>query len=116
MLPALWPPAGVRIRGGGGGGNEQAWHSEASAETELTAVELEGHFGPQFEREGWTRAGGGAGGGTAWSVWRRTEGGERYGFLLVVEGSGSPFRALYAQAGALPTGAGPSDYIQRFGS
>lgn len=117
MLPALFPPPGVRWRGGGGGGSDQSWYSEGTAETDLSAAELAAHFAPAFEAAGWTPAAAGAEGGIGWRAWRRADDGEWYAFLLVVEATGSRQRTMLVRVANLSGGPGSftTEYFGRRG-
>jgi hypothetical protein len=95
-MPALHPPYGMPLRGGGGGGNGASWHSEASLETDLPAAELQSHFAKQLERARWTRVAGSADDVVAWSSWQLPGGGGWNGILLVL-GARPGERFLYVR-------------------
>jgi len=95
-MPALHPPEGIPLRGGGGGGSGGSWQSEASLETDLPVAELQSHFARQLERAGWNRAAGSADHVVAWSSWELPGGGGWHGILLVL-GARPGERFLYVR-------------------
>lgn len=52
-LPALFPPEGARVRGGGVGGSPTSLHSDAPIQTELSVSGLIEHFDGQLLEAGW---------------------------------------------------------------
>jgi hypothetical protein len=74
MLPVLQPPMGVEMWGGGGGGSDQDWHTDATAHTDMDAAALVAHFGGQFRAAGWTQRDEGVNGALAWSRWTSEDG------------------------------------------
>ena len=96
-LPALSPPLGVPLRGGGGGGTSGSWHSEATVETDLPVPDLETHFSRQLEAAGWTRLAGTADDVAGWSSWRLSGDGDWGGILLVLAAFKADERFLYVR-------------------
>ncbi len=69
ILPALFPPEGVAQIGGGGGGGSDSEENRAHLRTGMSPAEIVEHYSAQLEEAGWSRAGGGEEGPTAWSGW-----------------------------------------------
>jgi hypothetical protein len=117
VLPPLHAPDGVILQLNGGGGGPNRWTSEANAETDKSAAELEAHFARQLLAAGWTRTAGSSSGPLAWSTWKLPRDGDWSGFLFALEAPGQHRRALYARAESATGGAqggwsGWSSYAQ----
>lgn len=93
-VPPLTVPPGVRLYPDGGGGSDHDWSSNALAETELSAADLEAHFARQLETRGWERLAEGAGRPVAWSLWRLPGEEDWQGILTVAEWPGRNLRSL----------------------
>jgi len=115
-LPPLAPPAGVPLRGGGGGGDSGTWHSEATVETDLPVPDLEVHFSRQLEAAGWARLAGTADDVAGWSSWRLPGTGDWGGILLVLAAFKANERFLFVRiaAGDSSAGGGHSSEIRTY--
>jgi hypothetical protein len=106
-LPALRPPDGATLLGGGGGsggsfsnagsGSINRQTSEATATTTLSAGELEAAFAKQLLAAGWTRTAGRDDGPLAWSTWASSEAGWS-GTLIVSDTTAKDRRSLLLRA------------------
>jgi len=83
VIPALFPPEGVVQISGGGGGGSDSEENRAHLRTGISPAGLVGHYSAQLEEAGWSRAGGGEEGPTAWSGWTFEEDGEGWAGTLV---------------------------------
>ena len=54
MLPALRPPAGARMTGGGSGGSGDDWRATARIETTESVNDVADHFDAQLRERDWT--------------------------------------------------------------
>lgn len=54
MLPALRPPAGVRMTSGGSGGSGDDWRATARLETDSAVAGIAEHFHAQLRERDWT--------------------------------------------------------------
>ena len=89
VLPSLQAPEGAVIRGSGGGGGGDSWHSDATIETELGLKEIREHFENQLEEAGWTLEGQGSDERIGWSDWSLTDGdNNKWAGLLLVRDIG----------------------------
>jgi len=68
-LPSLKPPPGVRIESSSSGGTGSGWSNDATARTEMPAMQLEAYFAKQLEAAGLGRVAGSADEFFAWSSW-----------------------------------------------
>jgi hypothetical protein len=96
LLPKLVPPAGVALQFTAPVG-PSARSSEAIAETDRSAAELEALFGQQLQASGWTRLAGQADRPLAWSTWRLPGEGDWQGLLIVLEWPAQSRQALYVR-------------------
>lgn len=118
MLPALTAPAGVYMETLSGGGSQSRWSSNATAETDMPAAELEAHFAQQLAAAGWTRRDGGLTGPLAWSIWTSPGDGNWRGYLYVLEEPEPNRRWLHVRA-ELPgqgwSGGGATGWVSTTG-
>ena len=106
-LPALRPPDGATLLGGGGSsggsfsnagsGSINRQTSEATATTTLSAGELEAAFAKQLVAAGWTRTAGRDDGPLAWSTWASSEA-SWSGTLIVSDTTATDRRSLLLRA------------------
>ena len=104
MLPSLKPPPGVRLRPEGVSGGGGTWKSDARAQTEMPAIELEAFFAKQLELAGWGRMTGSADEAFAWSSWLIPDSGDWRG-LLVVLAAFPGWRYVSVRAERIPPGS-----------
>ena len=83
-MPWLTPPPGVRITSSGSGGSTDSWETRATAQTSMSAAELEAHYARQLEAGGWTRRDWRADGILAWSAWTVADDDRQWSALLYV--------------------------------
>ncbi len=97
-LPALYPPRGVAVTATGiTGGGPNRWSSGATAEPDLSPMDLEAYFAAQLKAAGWTRLGGLAQGVLARSIWSVPGDGNWQGLLHVAEVPGQKPRWLHVR-------------------
>ncbi len=97
-LPALAPPTGVMIQGGGSSGNSNGrFQTTATARTTLSAADLEAGYAGQLAAAGWTRVTGATDGPLAWSTWTVPGDGTDTGFLYVLAPPGASTYELSLQ-------------------
>lgn len=90
VIPALFPPEGVVQISGGGGSSSESEENRAHLRTGMSPAALVEHYSAQLEEAGWSRAGGGEEGPTAWSGWTFKEDGEGWvGTLVAMSPPGS---------------------------
>jgi hypothetical protein len=82
----------------GSGAGPTRVSSEAAAETDQSAAELEAYFAAQLKTAGWQRLAGGSDGPMAWSSWKLPRDGDWQGFLFVLQSPGARHRSLYVRA------------------
>jgi hypothetical protein len=78
VLPALFPPEGVAQLSGGGGGGSDSEQNYAHLRTDMSPAALVEHYSAQLEEAGWSQAGSGEEGPTAWSGWAFEDEDERW--------------------------------------
>ena len=100
VIPALFPPEGVVQISGGGGGGSDSEESRAHLRTGVSPAALVGHYSAQLEEAGWSRAGGGEDGPTAWSGWTFEEDGEGWVGTLVAMSPPGPSEVCFVQVSA----------------
>lgn len=100
VVPALFPPEGVAQISGGGGSSSDSEHYSAHLRTSLPPAALAEHYSAQLEGAGWSRAGGGEEGPTAWSGWTFEEGGEGWVGTLVAMSPPGPSGVSFVQVSA----------------
>lgn len=87
LLPALAPPDGVTIAGSTFGGDDANQTASATAQTSLSAADLEQAYAQQLVAAGWTPAGSGGDATFTWSSWTLPGDTPRQGLLTVWAGS-----------------------------
>ncbi len=108
LLPALIAPAGSRLQTTGGAmGNDYAT-SEAIAESELTAGELEAYFSVQLERLGWEKLARGDAGAVAFGRWALPNEPDWFGLLAILETPSENRYALTVRVERTEAGSGNS--------
>ena len=100
VIPALFPPEGVAQLSGGGGSSSSSEETYAHLQTGMPPAAVVGHYSAQLEEAGWSRAGGGAEGPTAWSGWTFEEDGEGWVGTLVAMSPPGPTEACFVQVSA----------------
>ena len=100
VIPALFPPEEVVQISGGGGGGSDSEESRAHLRTGMPPAALVGHYSAQLEEAGWSRAGGGEEGPTAWSGWTFEEDGEGWVGTLVAMSPPGPSEVRFVQVSA----------------
>jgi hypothetical protein len=85
LLPTLIPPAGAQLQVSGGAMGGDYATSEATAETDLSAGQLEAHFAAQLERSGWVKVASGDAGAVAFSSWSLPHEPEWFGMLTIAQ-------------------------------
>jgi hypothetical protein len=108
-LPALKPPAGVRVQSTGLSAGGGRWSAEAIAKTEMPPMQLEAHFAKQLEGAGWGRVGGSADDFFAWSSWLvpAVPPAKEWRGVLLVLAAFAGRRQLSLQAELMPRGDQP---------
>ena len=104
VIPALFPPEGVVQLSGGGGGGSDSEENRAHLRTGMPPAAIVAHYSAQLEEAGWSRAGGGEEGPTAWSGWTFEDDGEGWvGTFLAMSPPGpSEVRFVQVSASAVP--------------
>ncbi|MDQ6720134.1 MAG: hypothetical protein M3003_04980 [Candidatus Dormibacteraeota bacterium] len=92
LIPDLAAPPDVPVQGGGGGGSENEWHTQAGAHTDMPVDALAGHYRVQLVRSGWTLRDEGSDPVVAWSRWKLPE--DDYEGMVVVTAPLSDLREL----------------------
>jgi hypothetical protein len=100
VIPALFPPEGVVQISGGGGSSSSSEENRAHLRTGMSPAALVGHYSAQLEEAGWSRAGGGEEGPTAWSGWTFEEDGEGWVGTLVAMSPPGPSEVCFVQVSA----------------
>ena len=100
VIPALFPPEEVVQISGGGGGGSDSEESRAHLRTGMPPAALVVHYSAQLEEAGWSRAGGGEEGPTAWSGWTFEEDGEGWVGTLVAMSPPGPSEVRFVQVSA----------------
>ena len=100
VIPALFPPEGVVQISGGGGSSSSSEENSAHLRTGVSPAALVGHYSAQLEEAGWSRAGGGEEGPTAWSGWTFEEDGEGWVGTLVAMSPPGPSEVCFVQVSA----------------
>lgn len=96
-IPPLYAPKGTTVQSTGGGGGGDRWSTEAVAETNLGAVQLEEHFAQQLKQAGWQQTASGENPSLAWSTWTLPGEGEWQGFLYALRPPGAKQVSLHVQ-------------------
>lgn len=96
-IPLLYAPKGATIQSLGGGGTGDRWSSDAVAETNLSAVQLEEHFAQQLKQAGWQQTASGDNPSLAWSTWTLPGEGKWQGFLYALRPPGAKGVSLRVQ-------------------
>jgi hypothetical protein len=73
MIPALIPPENAEQSGGGSGGSDREWHSDATLKTDMELVALAQHYATQLSRAGWVQTNEGTSAPLAWHTWKFTD-------------------------------------------
>ncbi len=104
VIPALFPPEGAAQLTGGGGSGSDSEESRAYLRTGMPPAAIVGHYSAQLEEAGWSRAGGGEEGPTAWSGWTFEDAGEVWvgAFVAMSPPGPSEVRFVQASASAVP--------------
>lgn len=104
VIPALFPPAGVAQISGGGGSGSDSEENYAHLRTGMPPAALVEHYSAQLEEAGWSWAGGGQEGPTAWSGWTfEDEDGVWVGTFVAMSPPGpSEVRFVQVSASAVP--------------
>jgi len=100
VIPALFLPEGVVQISGGGGHSSSSEENSAHLRTGVSPAGLVGHYSAQLEEAGWSRAGGGEDGPTAWSGWTFEEDGEGWVGTLVAMSPPGPSKVCFVQVSA----------------
>ena len=100
VIPALFPPEGVVQISGGGGSSSSSEENSAHLRTGMSPAALVGHYSTQLEEAGWSRAGGGEEGPTAWSGWTFEDDGEGWVGTLVAMSPPGPSEVRFVQVSA----------------
>ena len=100
VIPALFPPEGVVQISGGGGSSSSSEENSAHLRTGMSPAALVGHYSAQLEEAGWSRAGGGEEGPTAWSGWTFEEDDEGWVGTLVAMSPPGPSGVRFVQVSA----------------
>ena len=100
VIPALFPLEGVVQISGGGGSSSSSEENRAHLRTGMSPATLVGHYSAQLEEAGWSRAGGGEEGPTAWGGWTFEEDGEGWVGTLVAMSPPGPSEVRFVQVSA----------------
>lgn len=104
-LPPLYVPAGVGLQDVSGSGGANRWRSEATAQTTMSAAELEAYFARQLQAAGWVWQDGRDDGPFSWSLWSVPGEGNWQGLLYVLQGPGEGLRTLSVEVSSSPLAA-----------
>jgi len=96
-IPPLYAPKGTTVQSTGGGGGGDRWSTDAVAETNLSAAQLEEHFAQQLKQAGWQQTASGDTPSLAWSTWTLPGEGKWQGFLYALRPTGSQRVSLHVQ-------------------
>ena len=100
VMPALFPPEGVAQIWGGGGSGPDSEENRAHLRTGMSPAAIVDHYSAQLEGAGWSRAGGGEGGPTAWSGWTFEDDGRGWVGTLVAMSPPGPSGVRFVQVSA----------------
>lgn len=100
VVPALFPPEGAVQISGGGGSSSDSEENRAHLRTGMSPAAIVAHYSAQLEGAGWSRAGGGEEGPTAWSGWAFEEDGEGWVGALVAMSPPGPSGVRFVQVSA----------------
>ncbi len=106
-IPALAPPARVRVAVGSAPTTPTLAFSTAIATTDMSVRDLEAFYAGQLIAAGWVRTAGSADGPLAWSAWRVPDFPGAEGFLSVLVAPGTDRRDLLIQLQGQPASPTP---------
>jgi hypothetical protein len=93
LLPRLFAPAGSQLQTTGGAMGSDYATSEATAESDWSAGQLEAHFAAQLEQAGWEKVASGDAGVVAFSSWSLPHEPDWFGMLTIAQ---TPVENRYA--------------------